>query len=288
MRKTDFYELPESLLCEMDFSGTNDDYGAENKFFNREGVISIDKYKFMEFVRENPQYKNIKIPESVECWPCMLIPANCILNILITPNLKFIGSVFWNCVQFENSLGGRIYYTGSVEEWDELVESYPMRNTVGLDYTDYDRVVSFVDEESFSLPEIDFSGIVEDENDINTVRFCSQSGEITIPTEYVDDYGIKQDVKGIGMLSFAFNEGIEKVIIPPEIECICIDAFRGCSNLKEVYISDSDSPITIDMGAFYNCKNLEKVYIGRKASIGEHAFEKGEGVKVQIESVCNE
>lgn len=42
---------------------------------------------------------------------------------------------------------------------------------------------------------------------------------------YIDSVGEKHVITGIGMLSFAYNDGIKSVIIPPEIDIICMDAF---------------------------------------------------------------
>jgi len=136
------------------------------------------------------------------------------------------------------------------------------------------------------LPEIDFH-IIENDNG-NTdeqIRYCAYSGDIVIQPSYVDQDGREHIISGIGVLSFAFNEGIESVVIPPEIRVIGPDAFRGCKNLKRVYICDSADIILIRDGAFLNCENLKHVHIGRFAHINQYAFAKTTGPKIEVEAI---
>lgn len=258
----------------------------EYTFFKKQRITALDTDKLYFYLRRFPQHKNIKIPKSIECWPRSFLSHSCLLNIMISPTLKYLGPIFWKCIQFENNLGGRIYYTGTKIEWKELLESCPTRSTLGLDYTNYNSIVEFVDE-SFQLPEIDYHIIKNDNEECvrEQIRYCTYSGDITVPISYTDCNGKEHKISGIGMLSFAYNGGIEKVIIPSEIEVICMDAFRGCKNLKELYICESDKIITIEAGAFCECDNLVKVYIGRIAYIQPYAFAKEAGPQIVVDSV---
>lgn len=116
------------------------------------------------------------------------------------------------------------------------------------------------------------------------IRYCSYSGRVITPTSYIDSVGEKHVITGIGMLSFAYNDGIKSVIIPPEIDIICMDAFRGCKNLKEVFICEGHKEIIIEPGAFFECNGLERVHIGRIAQIKQYAFAKNNGLKIVVEA----
>lgn len=254
------------------------------------GIMELHDPEFFDFFLANPQCKNLIIPKNVEKWETVVLPTTCcVLNLLIFPTLKYLGNAFWQCWQFERNMGGRIYYTGTREEWEALLDSCPVR----LEFTPYNVLVEFVDEETFELPEIDFHTArkyIPWEDDYGEVireqiRYCTYSGNVTVPVSYTDQDGQKHAVSGVGMLSFAFNGGLKKVIIPPDIDWIGIDAFRECGSLTEVYICESDRPITIEAGAFYECANLEKVFIGRTAHIGEFAFFKKHGKKITVDAV---
>lgn len=245
----DFLTLPDSLI-----------HGDE-----------LDEVKLFTFFDENPHYKNLALPTNIDGCNGMLTPNNCILNLLVTPKMKYWRGILCGSRVYEENLGGRIYYTGTKKEYGELVDS-GRKGGMGADYTPYYDVVEFVDE-SFTLPEIDYHVITEfDEVIHRAVRYSTQSGEVTIPNSYKDKDGNEYEIDAVGMFSFAFNEGLEKVIIPANIKCIYQDAFRGCKNLREVYICDSDESIEIETGAFYACDKLQNVYIGREASIGKYVF----------------
>ena len=258
----------------------------EYTYFKKEQILSLDEEYMYDFLKKNPQYKSIEIPKSVESWPKMHLSSSCLLNIMISPTMKYLGPIFYKCIQFENNLGGRIYYTGSREEWNKLMESDSDRRMLGLDYTPYDAVVEFVDGRTFQLPDINYHVITDDYGDFvrEQIRYCSYSGRVITPTSYIDSVGEKHVITGIGMLSFAYNDGIKSVIIPPEIDIICMDAFRGCKNLKEVFICEGHKEIIIEPGAFFECNGLERVHIGRIAQIKQYAFAKNNGLKIVVEA----
>ncbi len=74
-------------------------------------------------------------------------------------------------------------------------------------------------------------------------------------------------------LKYAFNNNIEKVIIPPNVTVIKKGMFYGCKQLVEVEIPNS--VIEIEDHVFHNCVNLKQVIIeeaSRINKIGAYAF----------------
>lgn len=282
-----FYRLPEQTYMMKSLTDPEEwilTEAPDAALFSHDEICCLDKYALNDFARKHREFINVEIPEEVECWPDMILMTSCYLNLLIHPTLKYLGAIFWRVTQFEENLGGRIYYTGTREQWDALIASNPGRNTYKMDYTSYDDIVEFVGED-FTLPEMDYHTVSHGEQKCEQIRYSTWTGAVQVPASYTDQDGVCHPLSGVGILASAFNEGVEKVIIPPEISYIGMEAFRDCKNLKEVWISDGDTMIEIDEGAFYNCNQLEHIHIGRKARIAAYAFAKNGGEAAVIDSV---
>ena len=91
--------------------------------------------------------------------------------------------------------------------------------------------------------------------------------EITIP----DEYNYKK-VVAIAADAFKGQTEIKQVYMSDNIEHIDASAFEGCKGLE--YVDFSDNLKTIGARAFYGCKSLADVYIVNETlvSIGEAAF----------------
>lgn len=207
-----------------------------------------------------------------------------ILSVVIPASVQKIDDAFWNCPTFEENKGGKIYYTGSPEQWRALLVSYPLRGM--MDYTPYNKVVQFIPNDTdFEIPDLDFQTCYDEdfEMEVSRLRVCELGGTVTIPEAYTDSDGTVRKIIHVGRSSFAGNRKIEKVIIPSGVQRICQDAFYGCENLREVVILKSDDALDIEIGAFFKCKNLEKVYIGRPCRWGEYALEGTNAQKIETD-----
>ena len=248
------------------------------------GIDLENKYPstITNWFNENP-CKNLEIPSGVEAIMSFDNNLARYINIKLPASLKYFGNLFHHYPVFEDNKGGKIYFTGTKEQWESAINSCPFRNM--NDYTDYANIVEFVDED-FEMPEIDFHVSKNDKGEVigHQIRYCSYAGEVTLPTLYIDKDSVEQKITDVGPISFAMNKDIKKVIIPAGINCICPSAFRDCENLEEVIFEESDEPIVISHHAFASCNNLKKVHLGRKAYIYELAFQK-EGNKIDVESV---
>ena len=113
--------------------------------------------------------------------------------------------------------------------------------------------------------------------DKDAFKNCSALTEISIPLGLnVNEIGLSNNVH----VSIRFNEGVRT--IPNGVDVICRNAFRNCSDLNEVRISESvtmigcsafegcvglkelfipDSVMIIDQDAFKGCSALEKISI---------------------------
>jgi len=227
--------------------------------------------------------KHIFFPEGVKILQDGLF-ADCgsVLSVYIPSTVEKLNAVFWKCPTIEENAGGIIYYSGTLEQWRNLIDSNENRSM--MDYTEYDNVVRFVDASSFSFPEIDFQTIydAENEEEFSAIRIYDRGEEVTIPLSYVDENGENKPITHIGRSSFAGNNKIKKVIIPKSIKRICNDAFYGCKNLTEVIIEESDSPIDIGMGAFFGCDKLNAIFMGREYELAQYAIDETKTMIVKI------
>lgn len=226
------------------------------------------------FMGETTKLKHVILPEGLEAL-CDRTFSFCgtLLSIYIPASVKYMGHMLWNCSQFEYDLGGRIYYTGTPEQWQELINSDLDR---GLsDYTPYDTVVRFIDSIPDTVPELEFHTYLDPDTsrEVSSVRCGEMGGEFTVPDSYEDESGERKEITYVGIDAFAINGKIKKVTIPPTVDTICTDAFYRCENLEEVVIEKSDEKLTVGMGAFCGCKNLKTIYVGRECRWLEHALE---------------
>lgn len=74
----------------------------------------------------------------------------------------------------------------------------------------------------------------------------------------------RKPITGISFSAFFGNKSITSVTIPDSVKSIGYEAFRSCSKLKAVSISNVES---IGYGAFCDCTALESVIFGKKSNI---------------------
>lgn len=119
----------------------------------------------------------------------------------------------------------------------------------------------------------DFSyNILSIEN--QTVEVVSSNAsvkEVLIPSS-VEYNGRKFTVTKLADQLFYQNWTIEQVSIPSSVETIGVNAFWGCTNLKELVIEDGENSILLDytyyslQPAFEGCNNLSTLHLGRNIS----------------------
>lgn len=93
--------------------------------------------------------------------------------------------------------------------------------------------------------------------DSTNAILCGYTGEersITLPTE-IDNYPITGFTEGVCF----YNEKLEKIVIPEGFSEIPVNAFIGCTNLKEVEISNTVK--VIRSNAFKGCSSFENLLI---------------------------
>ena len=96
------------------------------------------------------------------------------------------------------------------------------------------------------------------------------TGELAIPGSIVYN-GVKWDIDYIGENAFRECSGLTSVVISDSISSINGSAFSGCTGLKTVYIGNGLT--SIGSYAFSGCTGLKTVYIGNGVTnIGNYAF----------------
>lgn len=225
---------------------------------------------------EEQELKHLVIPEGVMMLEGNLF-TNCgsLLSVRFPASLRKMGPVFRKCPTVECNEGGLIYYPGTPQQWDALLESDPVR--WAADNTPYHEVVRFIDPAApFQVPDMDFQTLYDEESDedISLVRVCEMGGEVTIPVSYTDENGVQRGITQIGRSSFAGNQNVRKVIIPSTIQRIGNDAFYNCKNLQEVVIEKAGGELDIGMGAFFSCEHLEVIRVGRECRWDKFTLEK--------------
>ena len=228
--------------------------------------------------------KGLYIPEGIEVLGGNFAGSYTLLDVFFPKSLTFFGSIFWNIPQFEKNDGGRVWYPGSREEWEKLLDSD--KNRGSMDYTPYDKVVRFyVQNVDVWIPEIDIKTGNGKKSQRANIRVCNKEGDIVVPATWRE---AETDlvVTRIGRNSFACNELLTRVTIPPSVHAIARDAFYGCTSLREVMILEGADDLIIEEGAFFNCTDLRRIILKRNARIGDYAFacEKNTGVELEVSS----
>lgn len=225
--------------------------------------------------------KGLYIPEGIEVLGGNFAGSYSLLDVFFPKSLTYFGDIFWNIPQFEQNDGGRVWYPGTREEWETLVKSDEGRGS--MDYTPYDKVVRFYDQNvDVRIPEIDINTGNGKKAQRANIRVCNQEGDIVIPSTW-KEAGAVFDVTRIGRCSFACNESITSITIPPSIRAIARDAFYGCKSLREVIILEGADELIIEDGAFFNCTELRRITLDRKAKIGDYVFACKENNGVELE-----
>ena len=83
--------------------------------------------------------------------------------------------------------------------------------------------------------------------------------------EEITNISIPTSVTKIKEKAFYGYRGLTCITIPSNVEQIGNNAFYGCTALKEVFVADGNTLLTVGTSIFYNCP-LEKVYLGRNLS----------------------
>lgn len=227
--------------------------------------------------------KHVVFQEGItELQDSLFADCGSVLSVYIPSSVRIMGEVFYRCPTFEENAGGIIYYSGTQEQWRALIDSDKKRWM--MDYTPYDSVVRFINDEFFTVPQIDYQIIYDEESEteITCLRVCEEGGEFTIPSYFQDENGNKKTITHVGRSSFAGNNKIKKITIPASIDKINNDAFYQCDNLEEVWILKAETVLDIGMGAFYGCKNLKTIYVGRECEWAKHALDKAITQLVEI------
>ena len=225
--------------------------------------------------------KGLYIPEGVEILGGNYGGSYSLIDVFFPKSLTYFRDVFWNLPQFEQNDGGRVWYPGSREDWERLVGSDKFRGL--MDYTPYDKVVRFYDQNlDVRIPEIDINTGNDKKSQRANIRVCNQEGNIVVPSTWEEAETVL-DVTRIGRCSFACNELLTCVTIPPSVHTIARDAFYGCKSLKEVIVLEGSEDLIIEDGAFFNCTDLKKITLERKARIGDYAFACEENANVELE-----
>ena len=117
------------------------------------------------------------------------------------------------------------------------------------------------------IPESDFSYVIQADQTVHINRYNGTGVNLVIP-ELISGL----PVVSIGSSCFADHPQIESIYIPIFVKKIEYEAFRNCTGLKEITISDSVT--TIGNRTFLGCTNLEKVILPKNlTSLGKNAFD---------------
>lgn len=228
--------------------------------------------------------KGLNIPEGIEVLGGNFAGSYSLLDVFFPKSLTYFGDIFWSIPQFEHNDGGRVWYPGSRGEWEKLVVSDKSRGF--MDYTPYDKVVRFYDQSvDVRIPEIDINTGNGKKSRRANIRVCNQEGDIVVPATWEEAETVF-DVTRIGNGSFACNELLTRVTIPPSVHSIARNAFYDCKSLREVIVLEGADELIIEDGAFFNCTDLRRIILKRNVRIGDYAFacEENTGVELEVSS----
>ena len=159
-----------------------------------------------------------------------------------------------------------IYYSGSKEEWQEIINynDGKLTNSTKIHYNAITKINN------------DYKYEILSDNTIKITKYLGDESYVKIPRT-INGY----EVSKIGSDSFSgdwneetqqYESKIQEVIIPNGVTDIESSAFFICSNLKKITIPSS--VVTIGSCAFYGCRELNNVIIPNGVqTIGNFAFD---------------
>lgn len=166
--------------------------------------------------------KGLYIPEGIESVSGHLM-GNSLLDVYFPKSLIFFPDFFHDVPQFSFTEGCRVWYAGTRDEWNSLIES--CGNKTGQDYSIYPLMVRFYESDmDILIPELDFETITEPNGVFGTIRVCNYTGKARVPESWTNDQSDVTIIR-IGENAFAGNELLTEITIPNSIHEIGDMAF---------------------------------------------------------------
>lgn len=140
----------------------------------------------------------------------------------------------------------------------------------------FSQNVTSIDGSAFCECDLLSSIVVEESNEY----YCSQNGIlytkgketiVCCPMGIQYNALILYNVNRIGAYAFAYHNEMYSLSIPENIDYIGEYAFSGCSNIKELYIEDSDKEIELDAKLIDKCP-IKTLYMGRDRRYTGHMY----------------
>ena len=129
------------------------------------------------------------------------------------------------------------------------------------------RIGSFAFSECYALEHVTLGRGIR-EIDFSPFSFCKKM----IYNKYKNGYYVGNEENPYLALVSMASEDAETVTIHPDTVVVCGSAMKGCSSLRELFVSDA--VVSIGSFAFSYCSSLETLYIPESVeSIGHMAFE---------------
>ena len=206
-----------------------------DKVSYRNKTYVVTKIGFGAFV-ECDNLKTIKLPKSI---------------------VEIEQSAFWGCSSLSQIDMPGVTTIGpfAFRECKQLEYIYLSPNVASIDGTAF--------HECYALSNID----VDKANE----KYCSQNGVlytkeketiVCCPLGIPYDSLILENVNRIGTGAFAYHDEITSLSIPENVNYIGEEAFYECSNIKELYIEDSEKEIELGSQPMYKCP-INTMYLGR-------------------------
>lgn len=159
--------------------------------------------------------------------------------------------------QIEATFDFNSYQANDTEIWYKSRSQQALANVKNMDLT--------ITTHTFSIT--DGLGVITSESPV--VKIGSPIFESPDMVTFVK---LPQSVEEIAMNGMK-ETAIERFDAPKKLKTLGVDAFMGCTNLKQIVLNDGLE--SIGMGAFEQCTNLEYVYIPESVTmIGGYAFMK--------------